>query len=90
MVRYSIIVDGRVQGVGFRYFTQMMAMKYNLTGWHKNLYNGKVQIEVQGLKENLINFISAIKKGNNFSRIDNMDLNELSVKDDEKKYRIAY
>lgn len=90
MVRYSIIVDGRVQGVGFRYFTQMMAMKYNLTGWHKNLYNGKVQIEVQGLKENLMNFISAIKKGNNFSRIDNMDLNELSVKDDEKKYRIAY
>lgn len=90
MVRYSIIVDGRVQGVGFRYFTQMMAMKYNLTGWCKNLYNGKVQIEVQGLKENLMNFISAIKKGNNFSRIDNMDLNELSVKDDEKKYRIAY
>ena len=68
----------------------MMAMKYNLTGWCKNLYNGKVQIEVQGLKENLMNFISAIKKGNNFSRIDNMDLNELSVKDDEKKYRIAY
>lgn len=90
MVRYSIIVDGRVQGVGFRYFTQMMAMKYNLTGWCKNLYNGKVQIEVQGLKENLLNFISAIKKGNNFSRIDNMDLNELSVKDDEKKYRITY
>lgn len=90
MIRYSIIVDGIVQGVGFRYFTQMMAIKFNLTGWCKNLYNGKVEIEVQGLKENLLDFIKAIKKGNNFSRIDNMDLNRLAVKNDEKKYRIAY
>lgn len=90
MVRYSIIVDGRVQGVGFRYFTQMIAMRNNLTGWCKNLDNGKVQMEVQGTEENIITFINAIKKGNNFSRVDDMDLNELNVKEDEKKYRITY
>lgn len=90
MIRYSIIVDGRVQGVGFRYFTQMIAVRYNLTGWCKNLNDGKVQIEVQGLKENVLNFISVIRKGNNFSRIDDMNLSELTVKEDEKKYRITY
>ncbi|MDO5517010.1 MAG: acylphosphatase [Clostridium sp.] len=90
MVRYSIIVDGRVQGVGFRYFTQMIAMRYNLTGWCKNLSDGKVQMEVQGPKENVINFISAIRKGNHFSRIDDMDLSELTIKENEKKYRITY
>lgn len=90
MVRYSILVDGRVQGVGFRYFTQMMAIRYNLTGWCKNLYNGKVEIEVQGSEENLAKFINAIKKGNNFSRIDDMNLNELPINNNEKKYRIAY
>ena len=41
MIRYSIIVDGKVQGVGFRYFTQMKAMQFNLTGFCKNLYDGK-------------------------------------------------
>lgn len=90
MVRYSIIVDGKVQGVGFRYFTQMIAIRCNLTGWCKNLNNGKVQIEVQGQKENILNFINLIRKGNNFSRIDDMDLNELTIKSDEKKYRITY
>ncbi|MBE6062342.1 MAG: acylphosphatase [Clostridium butyricum] len=90
MIRYSIIVDGRVQGVGFRYFTQMMAIKYNLTGWCKNLYNGKVQIEAQGSEDNLINFINSLKKGNNFSKIDDMILNELPIKYDEKQYRITY
>lgn len=90
MIRYLIIVDGRVQGVGFRYFTQMMAIKYNLTGWCKNLDDGKVQIEVQGLKENIISFIHALNKGNGFSRIDNMDLNELSINNNEKTYRIIY
>lgn len=90
MIRYSIIVDGRVQGVGFRYFTQMIAMRYNLTGWCKNLRDGKVQMEVQGPKENVLNFINVIRKGNNFSRIDDMDLSELIVKEDEKKYRITY
>ena len=41
MIRYSIIVDGRVQGVGFRYFTQMEAFKLELTGWVKNLIDDK-------------------------------------------------
>lgn len=90
MIRYSIIVDGRVQGVGFRYFTQMIAVRYNLTGWCKNLSDGKVQIEVQGEKDNILKFINTIRKGNNFSRIDDMDLTELSLKESEKKYRITY
>lgn len=90
MIRYSIIVDGRVQGVGFRYFTQMIAIRYNLTGWCKNLSDGKVQIEVQGEKDNVLKFINTIRKGNNFSRVDDIDLTELSLKENEKKYRITY
>ncbi len=90
MIRYSIIVDGRVQGVGFRYFTQMIAIRYNLTGWCKNLSDGKVQIEVQGEKDNVLKFINTIRKGNNFSRVDDIDLTELSLEENEKKYRITY
>lgn len=90
MIRYSIIVNGRVQGVGFRYFLQLTAYRLNLTGWCKNLMNGTVEIEIQGLEKNILSFISAVKKGNNFSRVYDIDLTSLPVTDTEKKFTIKY
>ena len=40
--RIHAIVDGRVQGVGFRYFTQERAILLGLTGWVRNRWNGTV------------------------------------------------
>lgn len=90
MIRYSIIVDGRVQGVGFRYFTQMEAFKLELTGWVKNLIDDKVKIEVQGSETKVLKFISSIKRGNGFSRIDNIELNKIDIVPNEDKYKIVY
>lgn len=90
MVRYSILVDGRVQGVGFRYFTQIIASTLNLTGWCENLINGKVQIEVQGSEENIHSFISKIKQGNNFCRVSNVEIINIPAINNEKKYFIKY
>lgn len=90
MTRYSILVDGRVQGVGFRFFTQLTATNLKLTGWCKNLHDGRVQIEAQGTEETLNQFITSLKKGNNFSRIDEMVVNEIPVIENEKKYSIKY
>lgn len=90
MIRYSIIVDGRVQGVGFRYFTQLIAAELNLTGWCKNLMDGKVEIEVQGLEDKVYSFISKVRKGNIFCRVDDINLNSISLIDDEKKFKIKY
>lgn len=90
MIRYLIVVDGRVQGVGFRYFTQITAHTLNLTGWCENLMNGKVKIEIQGLENDVHSFIDTIKKGNNFCRVDHMDLTNIHIISDEKKYKIRY
>ncbi|MFT8352791.1 acylphosphatase [Clostridium saccharoperbutylacetonicum] len=90
MIRYLIIVNGRVQGVGFRYFLQLTASKLNLTGWCKNLMNGDVEIEVQGLEQNVFSFISEIKKGNGFARVYDFDLKDISVVKDEKKFSVKY
>lgn len=90
MIRYLIIIDGRVQGVGFRYFTQLEASKLKLTGWVKNLVDDRVEIEIQGLEENVYTFISLLKKGNNFSRVDDVSLTSIPVVYDEKKYKIMY
>ena len=66
MIRYYIIVDGRVQGVGFRFFCTMNARTLDLTGWVRNMDNGMVEMEVQGEESSIEKFIRNIKKGNKF------------------------
>lgn len=44
MKRYHMIVEGRVQGVGFRSFCMQQALTYNLTGSVRNMENGMVEI----------------------------------------------
>jgi len=58
-----ILVTGRVQGVGFRYFTQQTAESLGLTGWVRNLPGGEVEITAQGDEKEVKRFISRIKLG---------------------------
>ena len=61
-VQAHIIFTGIVQGVGFRYTTQRIADELGLTGWVKNLSDGRVEIIVEGAKDQievLINHLDA-------------------------------
>jgi acylphosphatase len=49
-VAAKVLISGRVQGVGFRYFTTDLAKSYDLSGWVKNLATGDVEILVEGDK----------------------------------------
>ena len=88
MVRYYIICDGRVQGVGFRYFCQMNAAELNLTGYAHNLNNGMVEIEVQVSEEKINIFNHNIKKGNFFIRVNNLSQKKIDLHPSEKKFSI--
>lgn len=65
MVNYLIFVSGRVQGVGFRYATLLLARQYHLTGTVENLPDGQVKINVQGPASDVKAFVLAIKAGPN-------------------------
>lgn len=88
MKRYLILFEGRVQGVGFRYQCQALAIQYNLTGYAQNLYNGNVQVEVQGEENKIDTFIATLYKGNRFIRVDNYSLKEIELNIDEKNFRV--
>lgn len=90
MNRIEVIFSGRVQGVGFRYFVQINAINYNLTGWVKNLSNGNVLLEVQGNNDTINKFLNIIKKGNGFSKIIDMSITSLPVNLKEKKFKVVY
>jgi acylphosphatase len=61
MVRAHIHFCGTVQGVGFRYTTLSFARQLSLTGWVKNLSDGRVEVMVEGPRENIEELLSTLK-----------------------------
>jgi len=51
--RLHVVIEGRVQGVGFRYATQRKALALRLTGWVQNLPDGRVEACFEGALEDL-------------------------------------
>ena len=74
MVRAHIFIEGRVQGVFYRSWTQRQAEKLGLTGWVKNLEDGRVEVVAEGEKENLSKLIEAVKKGPPLSKVEHLDI----------------
>jgi len=62
-------VSGVVQGVGFRFFAMHRARKYHITGRVKNLYDGRVEIEAEGKKQELILFLEDIRLGPSYGHV---------------------
>ena len=56
-------VSGLVQGVGYRYFTQDVADRLRLTGYVRNLRDGRVEVYAIGTKEQFVRLLVTLKKG---------------------------
>jgi acylphosphatase len=56
-----IFFSGSVQGVGFRYTTHRMAIQIGLKGYVKNLPDGRVEIKVQGTKDQIQSLVLSLK-----------------------------
>ena len=52
--------EGNVQGVGFRYSVRHIAKGFDVTGWIKNLRDGRVEMQVEGTEEEVRAFLDAI------------------------------
>ena len=74
-----ISIFGRVQGVGFRYYTQKRAQELNLKGFVRNKANGSVYIEAEGEESSLQLFVYWCKNGPDSSRVLNMDYQYCNV-----------
>ena len=72
------MISGRVQGVGFRYFTQNAAAREGVAGWVQNLPDGRVEVFVEGDEDAITRVERAIRSGPPGARVDNV-----YVQDDE-------
>jgi len=88
MKRYYIIYSGIVQGVGFRWHLMMIAQRYNLTGYARNLDNGNVEVEIQG--NGVDEFLADSLKKDRFIQIYDYSVKELPLVENERKFDVRY
>jgi acylphosphatase len=62
-MRRRIVVRGRVQGVGFRWFVREHARTLKLAGWVKNLPDGMVELEVEGPADGVAELMAHVAEG---------------------------
>ena len=70
--RLRAVVQGRVQGVGFRYWASEEALRLHLKGFVRNVSNGDVEIICEGEKGALEAFLVMLHRGPRMAHIDNV------------------
>ncbi len=90
MKRYYVIFTGMVQGVGFRWTISTLAQRYNFTGWIRNMYNGNVEMEIQGKNISIASFIGEIMNSARWAKIDDYSIREVPVKEHEYGFDVRF
>jgi acylphosphatase len=65
-----LVIEGRVQGVGYRYWAEGTASELGLSGWVRNLRDGRVEMSIAGDAGQIAKMIEACWKGPRPARVD--------------------
>ena len=90
MKRIHYIVKGYVQGVGFRRRAARTAAALNLTGWVRNLPDGRVELEVQGDPGDIEKLLPAVEQNSYGIEITNIQSSEIPAIPEEFGFDIKY
>ncbi|MFQ6676216.1 MAG: acylphosphatase [Fidelibacterota bacterium] len=80
----KIRITGRVQMVGFRFFTRQWADDLGLSGWVRNTPDGSVEVEVEGNRERIDTFVRHLRDGPRLARVEDL---KIETKPFENRYR---
>jgi len=86
----DIIVEGRVQGVGYRYFVQRRAQTLGLAGYVMNLRDGRVRAHAEGPRAFIEELVRALEKGPPLSSVENVSVRWLPPSDRFADFGIRY
>ncbi|HEV8613957.1 MAG TPA: acylphosphatase [Methylomirabilota bacterium] len=86
----DIVVEGRVQGVGFRDYAQRRAAHLGLAGYVMNLKDGRVRARVEGPRADIEDLVRALEKGPPLSRIERVTVRWLPASGRYTGFDIRY
>ena len=87
-IRSHVYVSGRVQGVFFRSSTKYEAISHNVTGWVRNLPDGRVEAIFEGEMEDVKMLVYFCKKGSRWAKVVNIEVFEEQYTGMHKYFRI--
>ena len=73
------LISGRVQGVGYRYFAERSAHETGVTGWARNLDDGRVEVHANGTEKQLEDFEGRLRTGPRFADVRSVESSEAAV-----------
>jgi acylphosphatase len=86
--RVKILINGRVQGVGFRHFVKKHAQELSITGYIKNREDGTVEVVGEGEEKNISDLIEKCKQGSLLSRVNSVAIEKEKAKKEYIGFRI--
>lgn len=69
-----LLISGRVQGVGYRDWTQREAVALGLSGWVRNLRDGRVEAIASGDDDAVAVYLERVREGPRMARVDDVDV----------------
>ena len=88
--QFLIIVKGRVQGVGYRWFARQAAQELGIRGYVKNLHNGDVEVAAEGDNAAVDKFIEYLKQGPSFAHVVDIQVIEKDFKHSFNNFEVAF
>lgn len=74
VARAHVFIEGRVQGIGYRYWIRKTAQSFGLAGWVRNLVDGRVEAVFEGPKGDIENMIEKCRKGPMLAGVKHLDV----------------
>ena len=74
MKRVRVVVGGRVQGVGFRFFTRREAERLGVRGWVRNRDDGSVEAHFEGDDAAVDTLIACVRRGPSHAAVSRLEL----------------
>jgi acylphosphatase len=88
MITISAIFEGKVQGVGFRASVLSLAKGYEVTGWVKNLSDGRVELFASGEADEIEAFLQGIRESHLAGHIDHENITPATAEPGMRGFRI--
>ena len=90
LVRVRAFAGGLVQGVAYRFFAEKYANALGITGWIRNLTDGRVEVLAEGTAEGIESFLARLREGPRQARIDGLDVRRERATGEFSDFRVVF
>ncbi|MGB8957427.1 MAG: acylphosphatase [Candidatus Aminicenantales bacterium] len=90
LIRVRVLIDGRVQGVAYRFYAEKHAARFGITGWVRNLEDGRVEVLAEGSSDDLAAFLERLKAGPSLARVEGFDVRREPPTGEFRDFRIDF